>query len=281
MSDNYLITGYHGAPHFTAENDRGIQAGIGGAGRYVLPVGSKFSAEYIGNNTIRIHDGKLFDNGAAAGIPVGEYVDIYIPNAGQGMNRNDLIVFQYSKDTSTLVETGSFVLVQGTESSGTASDPTLTKNDLLSGSAEKDQMELYRISVSGAAIASPVQLFTVAKSMQDMVTGVKGSAESSYRSGNVNLTAANVGASPIGHTHAAMTGATTSAAGTDGMVPAPAAGAATRYLRSDGTWQVPPDTKTTVDSAMSDSSTNPAQNKVVKAYIDGIVGNVETLLAAL
>ena len=42
-----------------------------------------------------------------------------------------------------------------------------------------------------------------------------------------------------------MKGATTSAAGAAGLVPAPTAGAANRYLRSDGTWVVPPDTNTT------------------------------------
>lgn len=36
-----------------------------------------------------------------------------------------------------------------------------------------------------------------------------------------------------------MTGATSSAAGTHGLVPAPAAGAQTKYLRGDGTWQIP------------------------------------------
>ncbi len=46
-------------------------------------------------------------------------------------------------------------------------------------------------------------------------------------------------------TYSNMVGATTSVAGTAGLVPAPSAGAATRYLRSDGTWQVPPDTNTT------------------------------------
>ena len=46
-------------------------------------------------------------------------------------------------------------------------------------------------------------------------------------------------------TYSAMAGATSSAAGSSGLVPAPAAGAATRYLRSDGTWTVPPDTKYT------------------------------------
>ena len=30
----------------------------------------------------------------------------------------------------------------------------------------------------------------------------------------------------------------------------------------------------TVDTSMSDTSMNPVQNKVIKAYIDGLVGNV-------
>lgn len=45
-------------------------------------------------------------------------------------------------------------------------------------------------------------------------------------------------------TYSDFKGATTSAAGGHGLVPAPATGAANRYLRSDGTWQVPPDNNT-------------------------------------
>ena len=159
MADNYLITGYHGTPHVTAENDRGIYAGIFGAGRFVLPVGEKFRAEYIGNNTVRVYDGKLIDNGAAAGIPAGKYVDLTISEAAQGMKRNDLIVFQYRKDTATLVESGSFVVVKGTETAGTAKDPTLTQADLLSDEATLDQMPLWRVPVSTATISTPVQVF--------------------------------------------------------------------------------------------------------------------------
>lgn len=106
---------------------------------------------------------------------------------------------------------------------------------------------------------------------------------------------------PTNTTYSNMTGATTSAAGKAGLVPAPSAGTATRYLRSDGTWQVPPDTNTTysaattsaaglmsaadktkldgiatgatkvtVDSALSTSSTNPVQNKVVNTAITNL-----------
>jgi len=162
MAENYLITGYHGAPHVTAENDRGINAAIFGAGRYVLDVGEKFRAEYIGNNTIRMYDGKLCDNGAAAGIPAGEYVDLVISNASQLMKRNDLIVFQYSQDASTLIESGAFVVLQGIETSGTPADPVLSQSDLLSGTASFDQMALWRVSVSGATISAPVQLYELA-----------------------------------------------------------------------------------------------------------------------
>lgn len=92
--------------------------------------------------------------------------------------------------------------------------------------------------------------------------------------------------------------ATASAAGTMGLVPAPAAGENDEYLRGDGTWATPTNTtysaattsanglmtsamvtklngiatganKTTVDSAMSSSSTNPVQNKVVNTALSG------------
>ena len=46
-------------------------------------------------------------------------------------------------------------------------------------------------------------------------------------------------------TYPDLKGATASAAGVHGLVPAPAAGAQTKYLRGDGTWQTPPDTNTT------------------------------------
>ena len=66
-------------------------------------------------------------------------------------------------------------------------------------------------------------------------------------------------------TYGDFKGATTSAAGSRGLVPAPAMGAATRYLRSDGTWQVPP--YPTIDAALSSTSANPVQNKAVSAEL--------------
>lgn len=168
--DNYLITGYHGTPHVTAENDRGIHAAIFGPGRFVLPVGEMFRAEYIGNNTIRMYDGKLMDNGAAAGIPAGRYIELLIPEAGQGKYRSDIIAFHYKKDPSTLVESGSFVVVQGPESAVyPGDDPDMVSADLLTDTATEDYMELWRVEVSATVISAPVRLFSVSKNMQSVV----------------------------------------------------------------------------------------------------------------
>ena len=67
---------------------------------------------------------------------------------------------------------------------------------------------------------------------------------------------------------AVMKGATASAAGASGLVPTPAAGSANRYLRSDGSWQVPPDTKYSNMKGASSSAAGasglvptPAQNQ--------------------
>jgi hypothetical protein len=71
-------------------------------------------------------------------------------------------------------------------------------------------------------------------------------------------------------TYSNMRGATASAAGGAGLVPAPAAGAATRYLRSDGTWQVPPNTNTTYGAATQSAAG--LMSAADKQKLDGISG---------
>ena len=48
--------------------------------------------------------------------------------------------------------------------------------------------------------------------------------------------------SPTNHTHSNMAGASSSANGIAGFVPAPIAGSQSKYLRGDGTWQTPTNT---------------------------------------
>jgi hypothetical protein len=73
-------------------------------------------------------------------------------------------------------------------------------------------------------------------------------------------------------TYGNMHGATSSAAGTSGLVPAPTQGASNRYLRSDGTWQVPPDNNTTYSVATQ--SANGLMSAADKQKLDGLSSDV-------
>lgn len=73
-------------------------------------------------------------------------------------------------------------------------------------------------------------------------------------------------------TYGNMSGATTSAAGTSGLVPAPAQGESNRYLRSDGTWEVPPDNNTTYSVATH--SDNGLMSSADKQKLDGLSSDV-------
>lgn len=105
--------------------------------------------------------------------------------------------------------------------------------------------------------------------------GVKIGSNITVSSGTISLTKANV-TSALGYTpptsnttYSNMKGATTSAAGTNGLVPAPAVGAANRYLRSDGTWVVPPDTNTTYTSLKNPNPITISLNGSSQGSYDG------------
>lgn len=69
-------------------------------------------------------------------------------------------------------------------------------------------------------------------------------------------------------TYAVMKGATSSAAGATGLVPAPAAGSQAKYLRADGTWQTPPDTNTTY--SVVTASANGLMSTAMLSKLNGI-----------
>lgn len=102
-----------------------------------------------------------------------------------------------------------------------------------------------------------------------------------------DITALGIPGQDTNTTYSAFNGATSSAAGGSGLVPAPSAGASNRYLRSDGTWAVPPDTNTTYTlSSFGITATAAELNKLdgVTAtateinYLDGVTSSIQTQL---
>ena len=138
------------------------------------------------------------------------------------------------------------------------------------------------------------------------LTGVKGNAESEYRTGNVNITKSNIGLGNVDNTadneksvaYAANAGTVNgftvgkavpaNAVFTDttytnfvksgssakaGLVPSPGTTAGTtKYLREDGSWVVPPNTTYNVAT----SSANGLMSKTDKAILDAIPNSYAT-----
>lgn len=81
-----------------------------------------------------------------------------------------------------------------------------------------------------------------------------------------DITALGIPGSDTNTTYTTFKGATASAAGGTGLVPAPASGQNTRYLRGDGTWQTPPNTT----YGVATDEDNGLMSAADKAKLDGI-----------
>lgn len=160
--------------------------------------------------------------------------------------------------TYTLSKSGSTITLEGSDGSSTS---------------VTDANTTYTLSSFGVT-ATAAELNYTDGVTSNIQTQLNGKAASSHTHGTASTTAAGflrqlngstanflrgdgTWATPPNTTYSAMTGATTSSAGSTGLVPAPSAGAATRYLRSDGTWVTPPDTNTTY-SAMKGATSSTA-----------------------
>lgn len=159
-----LVTGHAGKAHATAEQAAGLNAGILGLDDYVLDVHDKFKLTVVSANKVTIGTGELVMQGRH--VSQGTPEDLIVTNGSQGQKRNDLIVCRYAKGSQS-IESAKLVVVRGTPTTGTPTDPTLNTTSPLDGGTTYD-MPLYRIPLDGITIGTPVALFNVLKPMSDV-----------------------------------------------------------------------------------------------------------------
>lgn len=159
-----LVTGHAGKAHATAEQAAGLNAGILGLDDYVLNVHDKLKITVVSANKVTIGTGELVMQGRH--VSQGTPEDLIVTNGSQGQKRNDLIVCRYAKGSQS-VESAKLVVVRGTPTTGTPTDPALNTTSPLDGGTTYD-MPLYRIPLDGITIGTPVPLFNVLKPMSDV-----------------------------------------------------------------------------------------------------------------
>lgn len=163
-----IITGYKGEAHITSSEIQGENQGIFGTGSYVLNVGNKFSPTLISANELQIADGEGVIQGVHFRVDPGTYDSVTIENGAQGMNRKDLVVCRYTKDSETGVEETEWVVIKGTATSGTATRPSATTGDILGGSTLAE-MAMFEVVLSGINVTAVNPLFSVLKSMKELL----------------------------------------------------------------------------------------------------------------
>ncbi len=163
----HLVTGYGGVEHVTAADDGSKNAGIAGIESYVLNTGSKFEAEVISSNLIKIKDGDAIQKGRHWRIAKNDYVECTIDNGLQGLKRNDLIVSRYSKNPDTGIESEEIVVIKGTSSENPA-NPEYETGDIYDGDLV-DEMPLYRVELDGLNIISVTPLFKEISSLSELM----------------------------------------------------------------------------------------------------------------
>ena len=145
--------------HIYAEDDAAIYQSIFGSDG-VLTIGQQCESQVISNNKVRVKDGVIVVGGHIARIPYGDYSDCEIANGQSGRKRNDIIIAKFVTTGSGGIDTYTLEVKQGAATTGDATDPVLTQNDLYE-SGKVREMPLYRVKIEGLSIVGVEQMFEV------------------------------------------------------------------------------------------------------------------------
>lgn len=150
-----IVDGMTGTKHISSDDLSELNDALVGGGYHVWDYASAFWLTMSSANKAVIEsgvgmvDGKRFWNS-------GE-VTVTVDSGTQGQKRNDLVVARYSR-TSAGIESVEPVVIKGTPTTGTPSDPKTTTKDL----------KLWRIPIDGLNVGTPIQLFRPLPGISDL-----------------------------------------------------------------------------------------------------------------
>lgn len=147
-----LVDGHANKPHISGDDLGDFKAGILGNDGYVFNRANKLAATLNGSNSVTIATGSGILPNSGRHFRVTAPETLTITSGTQGQNRNDLCVVRAStSDDGTTVENAQLLILRGTPTSGTASDPETQEGDLV----------LYRFQLTGISVAEPIALFDI------------------------------------------------------------------------------------------------------------------------
>lgn len=150
-----IVDGMTGQKHISSDDLAALNTATVGKADCVLHYGDDFKLTMASANSatlgtgVGMVGGKRFWNQAATSLTV--------QSGTQGQKRNDLVVARYSS-TSAGIESVEPVVIKGTPTTDTPSDPAVTTKDL----------KLWRIPIDGLNVGTPVRLFSPLPGISDL-----------------------------------------------------------------------------------------------------------------
>ena len=162
-----LVDGKAGVAHISSEDKAIIHQAKFSKSDVVFDWGDAFKCSMSSPNRATIGTGCASIQGLDWHITAAESVTI--SNGSQGVKRNDIICAHYHRDSKTGNELVELTVLKGTPNATTAADPTIPSGKILSGAVDA-YMPLWRISLDGITVGTPVRLFTPKGALWDSVT---------------------------------------------------------------------------------------------------------------
>ena len=185
-----IVSGKTGSPHVTSQQFRQILEGTIGQGSCILTSGENLEPELTSNNLLKIRSGIMAHHGNVSAVKIGTYDEVTITNGTQGMKRKDLVVNRYTRNKETGIETGEWLYIMGTPTSGTPTVPGYTKGNLQEGDLV-DDCPVFEITLDGINVTEVKKLLEVLPSMatinKDLADTSDKIAVKSYKQADMHL----------------------------------------------------------------------------------------------
>lgn len=172
-----LIDGRAGKPHISGDDLGNFKAGFVGIEGYVLETENKLAATLESANKLTINTGAAIMPTTGRHVRITSPETVTIQSGTQGQKRNDLVVLRTATSSdNTTVEAASIVVIKGTPTTGTPTDPSINNGDL----------KLYRLSLNGISANDPVPLFNVLTPLATLGASVDSSKASLFLTASTN-----------------------------------------------------------------------------------------------
>jgi hypothetical protein len=119
------------------------------------------------NNMIKIHSGLLIHHGGLFLIEPLTYDEVSLTNGTQGMKRIDLVVARYTKNNSTGIENGEWIIIQGEPAQSDPTMPEYTVGNMQDGDLI-DDCPVFAIHLDGLNVTKVEQLLGISPSMDEL-----------------------------------------------------------------------------------------------------------------